>query len=110
MAIDPNVCIHCGRCDGKCPFGAIENSTQGYQIYIGGRWGKKVAHGKPLTRILTSEEEVLNVIEKAILLFREQGAAGERFADTVERIGFEQVQAQLFSDELLSRKDKILAE
>lgn len=110
MAIDPNVCIHCGRCDGKCPFGAIENSTQGYQIYIGGRWGKKVAHGKPLTKILTSEEEVLNVIEKAILLFREQGAAGERFADTVERIGFEQVQAQLFSDELLSRKDEILAE
>lgn len=110
MAIDPNVCIHCGRCDGKCPFGAITNSTQGYQIYIGGRWGKKVAHGKPLTRILTSEEEVLNVIEKAILLFREQGIAGERFADTVERIGFEQVQEQLLADDLLNRKAEILAE
>lgn len=110
MAIDPNVCIHCGRCDGKCPFGAIKNSTQGYQIYIGGRWGKKVAHGKPLTRILTSEEEVLNVIEKAILLFREQGTAGERFADTVEWIGFEQVQEQLFADDLLNRKTEILAE
>lgn len=110
MAIDPNVCIHCGRCDGKCPFGAITNSTQGYQIYIGGRWGKKVAHGKPLTRIHTSEEEVLNVIEKAILLFREQGIAGERFADTVERIGFEQVQEQLFADDLLNRKAEILAE
>lgn len=110
MAIDPNVCIHCGRCDGKCPFGAITNSTQGYQIYIGGRWGKKVAHGKPLTRILTSEEEVLNVIEKAILLFREQGIAGERFADTVERIGFEQVQEQLLADDLLKRKAEILAE
>lgn len=110
MAIDPNVCIHCGRCDGKCPFGAITNSTQGYQIYIGGRWGKKMAHGKPLTRILTSEEEVLNVIEKAILLFREQGIAGERFADTVERIGFEQVQEQLLADDLLNRKAEILAE
>lgn len=110
MAINPNVCIHCGRCDGKCPFGTIKNSTQGYQIYIGGRWGKKVAHGKPLTRILTSEEEVLNVIEKAILLFREQGTAGERFADTVERIGFEQVQEQLFADDLLNRKAEILAE
>lgn len=110
MAINPNVCIHCGRCDGKCPFGTITNSTQGYQIYIGGRWGKKVAHGKPLTRILTSEEEVLNVIEKAILLFREQGTAGERFADTVERIGFEQVQEQLFADDLLNRKTEILAE
>lgn len=110
MAIDPNVCIHCGRCDGKCPFGAIENSTQGYQIYIGGRWGKKVAHGKPLSRILTSEEEALNVIEKAILLFRDQGIAGERFADTVERIGFEKAEEQLFSEELLSRKEEILAE
>lgn len=110
LVISPEVCIHCGRCEGKCPFGAIENSTKGYRIYIGGRWGKKTAHGKPLSRIFTSEDEVLNVIEKAILLFREQGIAGERFADTVERIGFAKVQEQLYSDELLSRKEKILAE
>ena len=35
----------------------------------------------------------------------EQGLTGERFADTVERIGFENVQEQLLSDGLLQRKE-----
>ena len=47
-------------------------------------------------------------MEKAILLFREQGLTGERFADTVERIGFENVQEQLLSDGLLQRKEENL--
>ena len=45
-------------------------------------------------------------MEKAILLFREQGNTGERFADTVARIGFENVQEQLLSDDLLARKEE----
>ncbi|MFR9235334.1 MAG: hypothetical protein ACLVLH_21035 [Eisenbergiella massiliensis] len=48
------------------------------------------------------------VLEKAILLFREQGKTGERFADTVNRIGFAEVEAQLLGDEILSRKDEII--
>ena len=80
----------------------------GYKIYIGGRWGKQVAQGRALDKIFTSEEEVLAVVEKAILLFREQGITGERFADTVARLGFENVQAQLLSDDLLQRKAQIL--
>ena len=36
----------------------------------------------------------MNVIEKAILLFREQGITGERFSDTIARLGFENVQKQ----------------
>ena len=36
-------------------------------------------------RIFSSKEEVLDVIEKAILLFREQGITGERFSDTIAR-------------------------
>jgi len=101
-------CNNCGRCVGKCPFHVTDEFTSGYSVYIGGRWGKKVARGQRLDKVFTSEEEVLNVVEKCILLFREQGIAGERFADTVARIGFENVQAQLLSDEILSRKDEIL--
>ena len=106
----PESCNHCGRCVGKCPFNAVEAEVTGYKVCIGGRWGKRVAMGQPLEIIFTSEEEVLNVIEKAILLFREQGEAGERFADTIKRLGFENVQAQLFSDEILNRKETILAD
>ena len=101
-------CNHCGRCVGKCPFKAVSAGVSGYKIYIGGRWGKQVAQGRALDKIFTSEEEVLAVVEKAILLFREQGVTGERFADTVARLGFENAQAQLLSDDLLQRKAQIL--
>lgn len=108
--IDPDRCNHCGRCVGKCPFGAVEAQTTGYRVTVGGRWGKQVARGRALDHICTSEDEVLSLAEKCILLFRDKGEAGERFADTIERLGFEKVQALLASDALLLRKDEILAD
>ena len=108
LEIDKDICNNCGRCVGNCPFDAIEEGTPGYKIYIGGRWGKKVAQGQALSKIFTSEEEVLDVVEKAILLFREQGNTGERFADTIARIGIENVEKQLLSNEILERKQEIL--
>ena len=101
-------CNNCGRCVGKCPFGVTDEFVDGYKVCIGGRWGKKVSQGRALEYIFETEEEVLKAVEKCILLFREQGIAGERFADTIARIGFENVQAQLLSDDILSRKDEIL--
>ncbi len=95
LVVDKNLCNNCGRCVGKCPFGARSESTYGFKIYIGGRWGKKITRGQALSKIFTSEEEMMKVVEKAILLFRDQGLAGERFADTIERIGFENVEKQL---------------
>ena len=109
IAIDETICNHCGRCLKKCPFHAFEAYTGGYRIYIGGRWGKKVARGRYLDPVFTGKNEVLDIVEKAILLFREQGITGERFADTVARLGFDNVQAQLLSDGLLRRKAENIA-
>ena len=98
ISIDPDACNHCGRCKGKCPFGAVEEYRDGYKILIGGRWGKKTACGRPLPRLFTTEEEVMAVIDRAILLFREEGIAGERFADTVARLGFDYVSGKLLGE------------
>lgn len=108
LEIDQEICNNCGRCVGNCPFDAIEEGKPGFKIYIGGRWGKKVAHGIPLSKVFTSEEEMLDTVEAAILLYREQGQTGERFADTIARIGFEEVEKQLLSREILNRKQEIL--
>ena len=81
----------------------------GYRVYLGGRWGKDFAHGKPVEKLFTSEEEVLSAVEKAILLFRDQGKAGERLSDTIERIGFDRASQLLESNELLERKAEVLS-
>ncbi len=101
-------CNHCGRCVGKCPFHAVDDSTYGYRIYVGGRWGKKVARGQFLSPIFTDKDQVIAIIEKAILLFRDQGITGERFQDTVNRLGLENVERQLLGNELLERRDEII--
>ena len=45
IVLDTDVCNSCGRCKGKCPFGAFGEYVNGYRVYIGGRWGKKCARG-----------------------------------------------------------------
>ena len=108
IQIDKNICKNCGRCVGHCRFDSIVDGEYGFKIYIGGRWGKQVSQGRALGKIFTSKDEALNVIEKAILLYRDQGYVGERFANTIERLGFENVEKQLLSDEILDRKEEIL--
>lgn len=98
IRIASDACNHCGRCIGKCPFGAVNESTAGYRIYIGGRWGKKVAQGHMIEKIFTSEEEVIAMTERAILFFRDEGLSGERFADTIDRLGFDYVQEKLLNN------------
>lgn len=100
IRIDSDACNHCGRCVGKCPFGAVNEFVSGYRIYIGGRWGKKVAQGHMLDKIFTSEDEVVEMAERAILFFRDEGLSGERFADTIDRLGFEYVQDKLLNSKI----------
>ena len=88
--------------------GAVGQGKPAWKVCIGGRWGKKVGQGRPLSKLFTSEEEVLSVVEKTILFYRENGLPGERFADTIARLGFGNVEQEILSDDILARKEEIL--
>ena len=106
IKVDPKACNHCGRCIGKCPFGAFDEALDGYKVYIGGRWGKRIAEGHPLSKIFTSEEEILDLAERVILFFRDEGITGERLNDTVNRLGFDYVEDKLLNTTI--DREKIL--
>lgn len=108
LNIDKKVCIHCGRCVRNCHFDSIKDGTYGFKIYIGGRWGKQISQGRALNKVFTSKEEAMDIIEKTILFFRENGKPGERFALTVDRLGFENVENEILNGDILSRKEEIL--
>ncbi len=93
LTVDEAACNNCGRCVSKCPFHVTDNAETGYRVYLGGRWGKRTAVGRPLSKICKSESEVLELIEKVLTFYKENGAPGERFADTVTRLGFDAVEA-----------------
>ena len=79
-----------------------------YQIYVGATWGKNTRMGTPLSRLVT-EEEILPILEKTMLWFRENAYAKERLGVAIDRIGVDALEKALFSDDLLNRKDAILA-
>ena len=107
LRIDRTMCINCGLCASSCSFGAVDG-MKGYKILIGGRWGKKSSRGRALGKVFTDTGEVLAAVESAVLLFREKGAPGERFADMIERIGFSETEREILSGEVVSRREKIL--
>ncbi len=100
VRISMDGCNHCGRCVDKCPFGAVNESITGYKICIGGRWGKRAAEGRALEKVFASEDEVVDAVERAILFFRDEGISGERFADTIERLGFTYVQDKILNSQI----------
>lgn len=105
--IDREKCNNCGLCIGKCHFDAIEEGKKGLKICLGGKWGKTSRPGTPIAGI-HSEEEMMSILEKSILVYREQGKTGERFGNMIDRIGIENMEAQVLGNEILDRKDEIL--
>lgn len=108
LRIDPEICNSCGRCSYKCPFKAVTPAEPALKIYIGGRWGKQYCRGIALDGVYTQDEAV-KMIEKVMLLFKQEGYFGERFAVVVNRLGADNVKKMLEGDDLLNRKEEILA-
>ena len=107
--VDQSKCTKCGVCIGKCPFGAVPKEAEAAcRIYVGGTWGKKQRMGTLLSGTYT-EEEIPTVIEKVMLWFKENAYAKERLGAAIDRIGTEALEAALATNDLLDRKEEILA-
>ena len=107
--IDADKCRSCGVCVGKCPFGAVPKQAESAcRIFVGGTWGKTQRIGTLLSPIY-SQEEIPEVIEKVILWYKENGYEKERLGATVDRLGTDALEAALASNDLLDRKEEILA-
>ena len=107
--IDGATCTHCGVCVGKCPFGAVPKEAESAcRIFVGGTWGKTQRIGTRLEAVY-AVEDVPTVIEKVMLWYKENGYAKERLGACIDRLGVETLEAALSTDDLLDRKQEILA-
>lgn len=107
MQIDHDACNNCGKCVGVCNFDCVSQKKAGYQIMVGGMWGKRQRLATVIDEVYT-KEEVFEMVERALLIYREQGKTGERFAMFIDRIGAESFIAQLKAGDVMERKQAIL--
>ena len=100
--------IGVGGCPNSCmkpslnDFGIEGNrvpgrTTEAYQIYVGGTWGKTCRMGTKLSR-LVEKEEIFPILERTIIWFKENAEGKERLGKVVDRLGQEALEAYLFSD------------
>ena len=107
--IDEGKCTKCGVCVGKCPFGAVPKETESVcRIFVGGTWGKTQRMGT-LVGGVYSAEEIPAVIEKVMLWYKENGYVKERLGAAIDRLGMDTLEAALKTNDLLDRKEEILA-
>ena len=107
--VNESKCTKCGVCVGKCPFAAVPKEAESVcRVFVGGTWGKTQRMGTLLGATVTPDE-VPAVIEKVMLWYKENGYAKERLGATVDRLGTEALEAALATNDLLDRKEEILA-
>ena len=107
--VDQSKCTKCGVCVGKCPFGAVPKTAESAcRVFVGGTWGKTQRMGTRLSAVYTPEE-IPTVIEKVMLWYKENGYAKERLGATVDRLGTEALESALATNDLLDRKEEIIA-
>ena len=88
ITVDETLCNHCGRCVRACKKGAWEGES-GYLVSFGGTFGNNIQKGKAILPIIRDKETLFRVADAAIDYFAEHAQKGERFAKTLERLGWD---------------------
>lgn len=94
VTLDASKCNHCGRCVTACPTGAWQGKS-GYLLSFGGTFGNSIQKGKELLPIIEDKEILFRVADAAINFFAENAKPGERFAKTLDRVGWDQLQEKV---------------
>lgn len=82
-------CIGCGDCVYSCPTGAWQKRQEGYTIFVGGKMGKFPRLGIKVFDFIESKAKVLEIIRKTLKFYKKEGKPGERFRDTLDRVGID---------------------
>lgn len=94
IKLDRTKCNYCGRCVKSCP----TEAWQGESCFIAsfaGTFGNSIQKGTELLPIITDEDTLFRVADAAINFFAEHANPGERFAKTLDRVGWDSLKEKL---------------
>ncbi|MDO8603729.1 MAG: 4Fe-4S binding protein [Candidatus Omnitrophota bacterium] len=82
-------CIGCGDCVHSCPTNAWQKRQEGYSVFVGGKMGKFPKLGIKAFDFIETKKKVLEIIKNTLEFYKKFGEKGERFGDTLDRVGVE---------------------
>lgn len=88
VTLDENSCLYCGKCIKSCPSEAWRGEN-GFVISFGGLYGNRIAVGKNFLPIIFDESKLFKIVDAALKFFADNAKAGERFRNTLDRVGWE---------------------
>jgi dissimilatory sulfite reductase (desulfoviridin) alpha/beta subunit len=83
---DFNKCSMCGDCIKICPLDCWKAKKIGYTVFVGGKIGRHPELGFELAKCV-DEDELFRLMDASINFYIEHGQPGERFGDTLHRVG-----------------------
>jgi dissimilatory sulfite reductase (desulfoviridin) alpha/beta subunit len=87
--VDYEKCNYCGACIQICPTDAKVADLIGYTIFVGGNVGRHPRFADKIKEF-ADETTVIDVIDKSIKLFQDEGKPLERFGVMIDRIGLDE--------------------
>ncbi|MBI2843860.1 MAG: 4Fe-4S binding protein [Armatimonadetes bacterium] len=94
VEIDRSLCINCGDCAVVCPTETLVQEEIGYSVLMGGKLGRHPQLAREIIEF-ADEETVLRSLDVAIDIFCRRRQGEERVADSVTRIGVEQIRSEI---------------
>lgn len=91
LTLDEEKCINCGKCNKVCPTSAW-TGQQGFLLSFGGLYGNRITIGKHLLPIILSQEILYKAVDTTLNFFAKNANKGERFANTLNRVGWEKLE------------------
>lgn len=88
LSLDTEKCVYCGKCIKSCPTDAWTGDS-GFVISFGGLYGNRIAVGHQFLPIIFEESKVYELVDVTLKFFEEYGKPSERFANCLERVGWE---------------------
>lgn len=89
VIFDSQKCIGCGDCVYSCPTNAWQKDEEGFAIFVGGKMGKFPALGIKVFDFIDTKDKVFEIIKKTLEFYKKEGKPGERFRDTLDRVGID---------------------
>lgn len=95
LIVRDHLCHSCGKCAQVCPFGAFNAQLPSFAVSVGGKMGRSPKPAQRLPFLIPSEEALACVLDSTLDWYTQNGRSKERFGDTLERLGLENLIAFL---------------